>query len=115
VGRWRKIERGKEGMESETSTEEKRVVQERLTWHAAWKDERKVAHALDAGEARDEMPHLSDAGLLDECLVFLKERGMREACEQVRLTGVKRTWIPTVHCVLLSVLNVLLGGASLNE
>jgi hypothetical protein len=35
--------------------------------------------------------------------------------EQVSVTGVKRTLIPTVQCVLLSFLKVLLGGESMNE
>jgi hypothetical protein len=115
VVRCRKIERGKEGMESEKSTEEESVVQERLNWQVAWRDEGKVAQALYAGEARDEMHHLSDAGLLDEFFVFLKELGMLEAFEQVSLTGVKRTLIPTVQFVLLYFLKVLLGGESMNE
>src|SRR5450755_3848292 len=57
----------------------------------------------------------SDAGLLDEFLVFLKDLGMLEAFEQVSLTGVKRTLIPTVQFVLLYFLKVLLGGESMNE
>jgi hypothetical protein len=53
-------------MESEKSTEEESVVQERLKWQVAW---------------RDEMHHLSDAGLLDEFFAFLKDLGMLEAFE----------------------------------
>jgi hypothetical protein len=102
-------------MESEKPTEEESVVQERLNWQVAWRDEGKVAQALYAGEAIDEMHHLSDAGLLDEFFVFLKDLGMLEAFEQVNLTGVKRTLIPTVQFVLLYFLKVLLGGESMNE
>src|SRR6266478_2189759 len=102
-------------MESEKPTEEASVVQERLNWQVAWRDEGKVAQALYAGETIDEMHHLSDAGLLDEFFVFLKELGMLEAFEQVSLTGVKRTLIPTVQFVLLYFLKVLLGGESMNE
>jgi Transposase DDE domain len=102
-------------MESEKPTEEESVVQERLNWQGAWRDEGKVAQALYAGEAIDEMHHLSDAGLLDEFFVFLKDLGMLEAFEQVNLTGVKRTLIPTVQFVLLYFLKVLLGGESMNE
>jgi Transposase DDE domain len=102
-------------MESEKPREEESVVQERLKWQVAWRDEGKVAQALYAGEAIDEMHHLSDAGLLDEFFVFLKELGMLEAFEQVSLTGVKRTLIPTVQFVLLYFLKVLLGGESMNE
>src|SRR5258708_20754536 len=102
-------------MESEKSTEEESVVQERLNWQVAWRDEGKVAQPLYAGESIDEMHHLSDAGLLDEFFVFLKELGMLEAFEQVNLTGVKRTLIPTVHFVLLYFLKVLRARDSMNE
>src|SRR5260370_4056525 len=102
-------------MESEKSTEEGSVVQDRLNWQVAWRDERKVAQALYAGEPRDEMHHLSDAGLLDEFFVFLKELGLLEAFEQVSQSGVKRTLIPTVQFVLLYFLKVLLGGESMHE
>jgi Transposase DDE domain len=102
-------------MESEKPTEEGSVVQDRLNWQVACRDEGKVARALYAGEAIDEMHHLSDAGLLDEFFVFLKDLGMLEAFEQVSLTGVKRTLIPTVQFVLLYFLKVLLGGESMNE
>src|SRR5260370_34304584 len=97
-------------MESEKSTEEGSVVQDRLNWQVAWRDERKVAQALYAGEPRDEMHHLSDAGLLDEFFVFLKELGLLEAFEQVSLTGVKRTLSPTVNVVLLNSIKVLSDG-----
>jgi hypothetical protein len=102
-------------MESEKPTEEASVVQERLNWQVAWRDEGKVAQALYAGEAIDEMHHLSDAGLLDEFFVFLKDLGMLGAFEQVNLTGVKRTLLPTVQFILLYFLKVLLGGESMNE
>jgi len=77
-----------EGMESEKPTEES-VVQERLNWQVACRDDRQVAQALYAGETIEEMHHLSDAGLLDEFFVFLKDLGMLEAFEQVSLMGVK--------------------------
>jgi hypothetical protein len=106
-------------MESEKQTEkitgEASVVQERLTGQVAGRDDTKVAQALYAGEAIDEMQDLSDAGLLDELCVFLKELGMLEAFAQVSLTGVKRTLVPTVQFVLLYFLKVLLGGESMNE
>src|SRR5947199_613034 len=102
----------RESMENEKQTS---VVQERLNWQVAWRDEGKVAQALYAGESIDEMHHLSDAGLLDEFFVFLKDLGMLEAFAQVSLTGVKRTLVPTVQFVLLYFLKVLLGGESMNE
>jgi Transposase DDE domain len=102
-------------MESAKATEQGSVVQDRLSWQVAYRDDTKVAQALYAGETIDEMHQLSDAGLLDEFFAFLKELGMLEAFEQVSLTGVKRTLIPTVQFVLLYFLKVLLGGESMNE
>src|SRR5439155_25033770 len=91
------------------------VVQERLNWRVAWRDDAKVAQGLYAGEAIDEMHELSDAGLLDEFFVFLQDMGMLQAFEQVSLPGVKRILVPTVQFVLLYVLKVLIGGQSMNE
>src|SRR5260221_3771913 len=102
-------------MENEKPTEERSVVQERLNWQVAWRDDTKVGQALYAGETIEEMHHLSDAGLLDEFFVFLKDLGMLEAFEQVSQSGVKRTLVPTVQFVLLYFLKVLLGGESMNE
>src|SRR5437016_4905734 len=106
-------------MESEKQTEKPgeagSVVQERLNWQVAYRDDTKVGQALYAGEAIDEMHQLSEAGLLDEFFVFLKDVGMLEAFEQVSQSGVKRTLVPTVQFVLLYVLKVLLGGESMHE
>lgn len=99
----------------EGALEKASVVQARLNWQVAWRDDEKVAQALYAGETIEEMHQLSDAGLLDEFFVFLQDLGMLEAFEQVSLTGVKRTLIPTVQFVLLYFLKVLLGGESMNE
>ncbi len=101
--------------QTEKPPEERSVVQERLNWQVAWRDDTKVGQALYAGETIEEMHQLSDAGLLDEFFVFLKELGMLEAFAQVSLTGVKRTLVPTVQFVLLYFLKVLLGSESMNE
>ena len=95
--------------------EERSVVQERLNWQVACRDDMKVGQALYAGEPIDEMHQLSDAGLLDEFFVFLKDLGMLEAFEQISQSGVQRTLVPTVQFVLLYFLKVLLGGESMNE
>ena len=91
------------------------IVQERLNWKLAWRDDAKVAQGLYAGEAIDEMHELSDAGLLDEFFVFLEDLGMMQAFEQVSVPGAKRILMPTVQFVLLYVLKVLVGGQSMNE
>src|SRR5437764_8542891 len=101
--------------QSEKSPEEGSVVQDRLHWQVACRDDTKVGQALYAGEPLDEMHQLSDAGLLDEFFVFLKDLGMLEAFEQVSQSGVQRTLVPTVQFVLLYVLKVLLGAESMNE
>ncbi len=102
-------------MENEKPTEERSVVQDRLHWQVAWRDDTKVGQALYAGEPLEEMHQLSEAGLLDEFFVFLKDLGMLEAFEQVSQSGVQRTLVPTVQFVLLYFLKVLLGGESMNE
>src|SRR5713101_2192701 len=96
-------------------SEETSIVQERLNWKLACRDDAKVAQGLYAGEAIEELHELSDAGLLDEFFVFLEEVGMMQAFEQMRLPGVKRMLMPTVQFVLLYVLKVLVGGQSMNE
>jgi hypothetical protein len=96
--------------ESETS-----LVQERLNWKLAQRDDARVAQKLYAGEGIEEMHQLSDAGLLDEFFVYLEEIGMLEACEQVVFPGVKRMLVPTVQFVLLYLLKVLFGVESMNE
>src|SRR2546422_1065954 len=102
-------------MENEKPTEERSVVQQRLNWQVASRDDTKVGQALYAGEPIEEMHHLSDAGLLDEFFVSLKDLGMLQAFEQVSQSGVQRRLVPTVQCVLLSFLQVLLGAESMNE
>src|SRR6266853_1187717 len=106
-------------MESETGKDEQAegpsVIQERLNWKLAWRDDAKVAQGLYAGEEIEEMHELSDAGLLDEFFVFLEEVGILRAFEQISLPGVKRVLVPTVQFVLLYFLKVLFGSESMNE
>lgn len=101
--------------ESREPSREPSGVQERLNWKLAWRTDTQVAQGWYAGEAIEEMHELSDAGLLDECFVFLEELGMMQTFEQVRLPGVKRVLVPTVPFLLLSFLNVLCGAASMKE
>ena len=95
--------------------EEASVVQERLNWQLATRDDTKVAQALYAGEEIEEMHELSDAGLLDEFFVFLEDCGMMQAFEQIKLPEVKRILVPTIQFILLYLLKVLIGGESMNE
>lgn len=102
-------------MESEEGREAPSVVQERLNWRIAWRDDSKIAQGLYAGEAIEEMHHLSDAGLLDEFFVFLEDLGLLQALEAMSLPGAKRMLVPTVQFVLLYLLKVLFGSESMNE
>ncbi len=99
---------------TETSKETS-IVQERLNWKLAWRDDAKIAQGLYTGEEIEEMHELSDAGLLDEFFVFLEDLGMMQAFEQMNLPGAKRMLVPTVQLVLLYLLKVLFGGESMNE
>ncbi len=91
------VEKAEEG---ETS-----VVQERLNWRLAQRDDSRVAQGLYAGEAIFEMHELSDAGLLDEFFAFLEEVGMMQVFEEIVLPEVKRMLVPTIQFVLLYLLN----------
>src|SRR5436190_18166660 len=95
--------------ETQEESEETSIVQERLNWKLAYRDDVKVAQRLYAGEEIEEMHELSDAGLLDVFLVFLEEVRMMQVFEQMRLPGVKRVLVPTVQFVLLYLLKVLFG------
>ncbi len=101
--------------ESTEGAKEPSIVQERLHWKLAWRDDAKVAQELYAREAIEEMHELSDAGLLDEFCVFLEDVGIMQAFEQMNVPGAKRMLVPTVQFVLLYVLKVLVGGQSMHE
>lgn len=101
--------------EPNETAEQPGIVQERLNWKLACRDDAKVAQGLYAGEAIEEMHELSDAGLLAEFFVFLKDVGIMQVFEQMSLPGAKRVLVPTVQCILLSVLKVLFGSSSMNE
>jgi hypothetical protein len=91
------------------------AVMERLSWQVAYRDDKRVAQGLYAGEEIEEMHELSEAGLLDEFFVFVKDIGMMKVLEQQELPGVQRVLVPTVQFVLLYLLKVLFGGQSMNE
>ncbi len=87
----------------------------RLSWQLALRNDAQVAQALYAGEEIEELHELSEAGLLDEFFVFLKEIGMMAVLEEQQLPGVQRVLVPTVQFLLLYLLKVLFGGQSMNE
>jgi hypothetical protein len=91
------------------------AVQERLSWQLAQRDDERVARGLYAGEEIEEMHQLSEAGLLDEFFVYLKEIGMLSVFEKMTFAGIQRVLVPTVQFVLLYMLRVLFGCESMNE
>lgn len=100
--------------DSQEGSREASIVQERLNWKQASRDDAQVAQRLYAGEEIEEMHELSEAGLLDEFFVFLEEVEMMQVFEEMRLPGVKRVLVPTVQFVLLYLLKVLFGTQSMN-
>jgi Transposase DDE domain len=105
----------KEAKEADEEQAEPSAVMERLSWQVAYRDDKRVAQGLYAGEEIEEMHELSEAGLLDEFFVFVKDIGMMKVLEQQKLPGVQRVLVPTVQFVLLYLLKVLFGGQSMNE
>src|SRR5579859_3973232 len=99
---------------TETSNEPS-MVQERLNWKIACRDDAKVAQGLYAGEEIEEMHELSDAGLLDDFFAFLEEVGMMQVFEEMVLPDVKRMLVPTVQFILLYLLKILFGSESMHE
>src|SRR2546421_5895399 len=95
------MERMEKQPEIPEGSNEPSIVQERLNWKLAYRDDVKVAQRLYAGEEIEEMHELSDAGLLDEFFVFLEEVGMMQVFEQMSLPGAKRMLVPMVQLVLL--------------
>src|SRR5918911_2294348 len=87
----------------------------RLSWQLAVRDDTQVAQALYGGAEIEAMHQLSEAGLLDEFFVFLKDIGVMAVLEEQQLPGVQRVLIPTVQFLLLYLLKVLFGGQSMNE
>lgn len=99
-----------QAMEGEAS-----VMQERLNWRLAQRNDTRVAQGLYAGEEIEEMHELSDAGLLDEFFAFLEDLGMMQVFEELVVPEVKRMLVPTVQFVLLYLLKVLFGSESMHE
>jgi hypothetical protein len=97
---------------TEREQSEPSAVLERLSWQLARRDDERVAQGLYAGEAIEEMHQLSEAGLLDEFLVFLEQIGMMAELEQMELAGVQRVVVPTIQFVLLSLRHPSSSGES---
>ena len=90
------------------------AVVERLSWQAAHRDDQRVAQALHSEQEVDAMHELSEAGLLDEFFHFLEQLGVMQVLGKMEMAGVERVLIPVVQFVLLYLLKVLFGIASMN-
>lgn len=90
------------------------AVVERLSWQAAHRDDERVAQALHSEQEVDAMHELSEAGLLDEFFHFLEQLGVMQVLGKMEIAGVERVLIPVVQFVLLYLLKVLFGIASMN-
>src|SRR5947209_11056343 len=90
------------------------VVQERLGWQTAQRDDRRVAQALHEGEAIDAMHELSEAGLLDEFFHYLEVVGVSALIAQLELRSVQRVFLPVTQLVLLYFLKIIIGIESMH-
>ena len=90
------------------------VVQERLGWQTAQRDDRRVAQALHEGEEIDAMHELSEAGLLDEFFHYLEVVGVSALIAQLELRSVQRVFLPVTQLVLLYFLKIIIGIESMN-
>jgi hypothetical protein len=97
-----------------SADQEPTAIQERLGWQYAVRDDRAVAHALHEGKEIDGIHELSEAGLLDEFFVYLKEIGIMKIIEGLRLEKVQRVLVPATQFILLYMLKILFGVESMN-
>src|SRR5881275_2576986 len=104
----------KRATEEANGENEPSAVMARLSWQLAVRVDVEVAQELYAGEEIEELHELSEAGLLDEFFVFLKDIGMLAVLEEQELPGVQRVLVPTVQFLLLYLLKVLFGGQSMH-
>jgi hypothetical protein len=98
--------------EADEEQAEPGAVMERLSWQVAYRDDKRGAQGLYTGEEIEQMHELSEARLLDEFFVVVKDSGMMKVLEQQDLAGVL---VPTGQFVLLYLLKVLFGGQPMNE
>jgi len=63
-------------MEKQTATEVRQHLIEQLDWQVAERADQRVAAQLYVGEKADAVHPLDEAGLLDEFLALLTERGV---------------------------------------
>lgn len=100
--------------EKQTRDETRRNLINNLSWQAAQRDDKRVAQAIHDGEELDAIYSLDEAGLLDGFFHFLEQVGIFSLVEDIEVPDIQRVLIPVVPFVLLYMLAILFGIASMN-
>ena len=87
---------------------------ERLCWHAAHRDDSRVARRLYRKQVVDGVYRLDEGALLDDFFYFLHELGVVDLLDDVQGTAVQREMIPCVQYLLLYSLKTLFGIESMH-
>lgn len=92
----------------------RRNIINHLSWRAATRDNRNVAHAIHHGEELDAVYGLNEVGLLDGFWHFLELTGVVGFVAAIQVPTIERVIIPLVQMVLLYMLKILFGIVSMN-
>ncbi|MCK4452633.1 MAG: transposase [Anaerolineae bacterium] len=98
----------------QTQEETRRNLINNLSWQAAQRDDKRVAQAIYEGEDLDAIYSLDEVGLLDGFFHFLEQMGIFSLVEEIEVSDIQRLLIPVVQFVLLYMLTILFGIASMN-
>ncbi len=98
----------------QTQEEAQRNLFNNLSWQAAERNDKQVAQAIHNGEEVDAIYGLDEVGLLDGFFEFLKQVGILSLIEEIEVPAIQRVLIPVVQFVLLYMLAILFGIASMN-
>lgn len=98
----------------QTAEEIRRNLIDHLSWQAAERDDLQVARAIYDGRELDAVYGLNEVGLLDEFWHFLELLGVLALVETLQGPTLQRVMIPIVQMVLLYLLKILFGIASMN-
>ncbi|MBC8252545.1 MAG: transposase [Ardenticatenia bacterium] len=98
----------------QTQEEVRRNLINNLNWQAAERDDKRVAQAIHEGEELDAIYNLNEVGLLDGFFHFLKQVGIFSLIEEIEVLDIQRVLIAVVQFVLLYMLAILFGIASMN-
>lgn len=98
----------------QTQEEARRNLINNLGWQAAERNDKQVAQAIHNGEELDAIYGLDEVGVLDGFFHFLKQVGILSLIEGIEVPDIQRVLIPVVQFVLLYMLVILFGIASMN-